>query len=386
MDLQTLAVALVVPPSLGAAFNVYAAARSIVAIPRVPADGEAPPVRVSMIVPARNEAEGIEVATRAKLATDYPDVELVLVEDRSTDATPAIVDAIAAADPRVRVVHVRELPPGWLGKVHALHSGVAVASGEWLLFSDADVHLAPSLLRRIVRDAEARGLDFVTAVPHITSNGFLVDVVMTSFLRQLVSSGRLWAVSDPGSRAAAGGGVFNLVRRDAYLRTKGFEWLKLEVADDVAFGQMCKRAGLKCQVYVTPDEVELAFYDSVFGLMRGLEKNVFALLKFRVGLAIVVCSVFVWIEVGAVFGLLVPGPSRWLALGSIVATAVAQVLLALWTGRRILPALVPLLGGALVVLFMARAALLTMIRGSISWRGTIYAVDELRPGSRIEHL
>ncbi len=85
---------------------------------------------------------------RAKLASDYPDLEIVLVEDRSTDDTPRIADAIAARDPRVRVVHIDSLPEGWLGKVHALEVGVKASTGEWFLLSDADVHLSPTILKR----------------------------------------------------------------------------------------------------------------------------------------------------------------------------------------------------------------------------------------------
>ncbi|MEJ7731963.1 MAG: glycosyltransferase family 2 protein [Polyangiaceae bacterium] len=386
MQLETLFIALMVPPLCAALFNAYGAVRSIRGLPRVPEDtGATAPVRLSIIVPACNEAADIQAATRAKLDTDHPDVELVIVEDRSTDSTPAIADALAASDPRVRVLHVRELPAGWLGKVHALQRGVAEASGDWLLFSDADVHIAKSLLRRILVDAEARELEFVSAVPHVTSNGFCVDVLMSSFLRMLVVGGRLWNVGDPASRAAAGGGVFNLVRRDAFLRTKGFEWLKLEVADDVCMAQMCKRAGLKSEVYVS-EEISLAFYESVGGIMGGLEKNAFALFKFRAGLVAVVCVLCLWLELGPLLGLLLPGPARWVALAALLGTGAAQVAVARWTGRRFLPAAVPVIGATLLILFLVRASLLTLWRGGIFWRGTRYALEELRGGSRIEHL
>src|SRR5678816_2035205 len=135
--------------------------RGIVATPAVPRSPPAPAAwpRVSLIVPACNEETTLAAAMQAKLACDYADLEVVLVEDRSTDTTPRIADELAARDPRVRVIHLTQLPAGWLGRVHALDQGVRAATGEWLLFSDADVHLSPTVLSRIVASAEAAGSD-----------------------------------------------------------------------------------------------------------------------------------------------------------------------------------------------------------------------------------
>jgi hypothetical protein len=196
----------------------------------------------------------------------------------------------------------------------------------------------------------------------------------------------MWAVPDPTSRAAVGGGVFNLVRRKALLSTKGFEWLKLEVADDVSLAQMCKRAGFKIQVYVCPDEVSLAYYRSVGEAMHGLEKNMFAVFKFRTGLAVAVCSLMLWLEAGPLLGLLMPGPARWMALVALAISSLVQVVVACWTGRRILPAAIPVVGASLLVVFMMRATWLTLRRGGICWRGTRYALQDLRAGSRLELL
>src|SRR5512133_478831 len=107
-----------------------------------------PQPRVSLIVSALNEAATIEPALRSLLAIDYPDLELIVINDRSTDATPAIIERVAADAPRMRVVHLRELPSGWLGKNHALHQGAAIATGDYLLFTDADAVFAPSAVAR----------------------------------------------------------------------------------------------------------------------------------------------------------------------------------------------------------------------------------------------
>src|SRR5207248_653474 len=110
--------------------------------------GDAP--RVSIVISALNEADTIEPALRSVLALDYPDLEVVVVDDRSTDATPEILDRLCCEHPALKVVHVRELPPGWLGKNHALQHGASLASGEYILFTDADVMFGPSAVSRAV--------------------------------------------------------------------------------------------------------------------------------------------------------------------------------------------------------------------------------------------
>src|SRR6185369_2740694 len=104
----------------------------------------------SVVVPACNEARTIERALTSLLAQDYPDLEIVLVDDRSSDETGAIIEHLAASDRRISAIHVRELPAGWLGKVHALQRGLERARGELVLFTDADIHFAPGALRRAV--------------------------------------------------------------------------------------------------------------------------------------------------------------------------------------------------------------------------------------------
>src|SRR6185503_735296 len=106
--------------------------------------------KLTVVIPACNEAEHIESAAKTLIAQDYPDLEIILLNDRSTDTTAAIIDRLARDDNRVKAIHIETLPAGWLGKVHALDQGVARAQGEWILCTDADVHFAPGILRQAV--------------------------------------------------------------------------------------------------------------------------------------------------------------------------------------------------------------------------------------------
>ena len=126
---------------------------------------------LTVIFAARDEAAHVEAATRSILAQDYPALEVIAIDDRSMDATGAILDRLEADDRRLRVVHVRELPPGWLGKTHALHTAAATASSTWLLFTDADVAFAPGALRRAIAWAECDGADHLTVVPEFIVEG-----------------------------------------------------------------------------------------------------------------------------------------------------------------------------------------------------------------------
>ncbi len=349
---------------------------------------QAPPrwPRVSQIVPACNEADTLEPALRSRLADGYPETEIILVEDRSTDETPVIADRLAAADPRVRVIHIRELPPDWLGKVNALHTGYQAATGEWLLFSDADVHLAPGALQQAVAFALAHNADHLALFPDLWSSTFWLDANLTSFLRVFAVVTRCWAVPNPRSGAFIGVGAFNLVRRAAFERTPGFEWLRLEVVDDMGLGLMLKRAGGRSLPANGSGLIGLHFYKSLAAAARGMEKSVpGGLADFSLSRAVVQVGLFVALESAPFVAALLFG-RPWLQLAGaagIVVAWTAQLLMAWRLRRPIVSALfIPI--AALVSAYAAlRATWLARQRGGIDWRGTRYPTDLLRAGRRV---
>ena len=194
------------------------------------------PPRVSVVVPACNEADKLEAAFRSLMRQDYPNLELILVEDRSTDDTAQIADRLGAHNERVKVIHVKDLPEGWLGKVHAMKLGYEASSGEYVLFTDADVHFSRAILRAIAF-CQKENLDHLVVIPRLRSAGLATDAIIESFLRPfMMIVARPWKVSDPKSKAFMGIGAFNMVRREAFERTDKLDWLRMEVGDDMALG------------------------------------------------------------------------------------------------------------------------------------------------------
>lgn len=342
--------------------------------------------RLSVIVAARDEEEHVRGSLESLLGQDYPDLEVVFVNDRSEDRTGAIAEEIASRDPRLVVEHVSALPDGWLGKTHALHRAVARSSGQLLLFTDGDVHFGPGTLRRAVRWAEAGLLDHFAVAPDVVPSGFWQEVAIAGFVTCFVLGTRAIDVRREGSKAYVGVGAFNLVRRSALDRTPGFPWLRMEVLDDVGLALMLKRSGARSDFALGLEDVRVDWYPSLRAMMRGLEKNLFGgFAQYR------------WTRVAAFVLLLaavLPGPFvALLSAGGLVVKALGFAALAAFlanvavlvarTRRRPLPLLLVPVGLVLVAFFLVRSAWLCSRRGGIVWRGTLYPLSALRAGLRV---
>jgi cellulose synthase/poly-beta-1,6-N-acetylglucosamine synthase-like glycosyltransferase len=358
--------------------------------------------RLSLIVPARNEADSIEAATRSRLDDGYPKLEVVLVDDRSDDGTGEIIDRLAEADARVRALHITELPDGWLGKVHALHCGAEVATGEWLLFSDADVHVAPGTFARTVAYCEHRGLDHLALIPQFWPASFLLACGLAYFIRLICLSLRLWAVEDPKSSAKAGVGAFNLVRREAFEQAGGLHELRLTVGDDVGLGQLLKDAGARCAVVNGRGHVGLHFYRTLGEAARATEKSALVVFQFSYlrfvssVLALLWCELspivalalaFVWAGGGSL-GSSGTGSFAAIVLGGLGAAGLTLALFSAlvinrWIRMPLLPATLFPVGALLSAVVTARAVALAAWRGGHMWRGVLYPTELLRAGNRL---
>ncbi len=337
--------------------------------------------KVSVIVPCRNEAAGVEAAMSSLLAQDYPNLEIVAVDDRSEDATGAILDALAARDPRLTVLHLDTLPPRWLGKNHAMHQGAGRASGAWLLFTDGDVVFEKNALRRSVAFAEAHGLGHFVALPRFVADGFLERAFVSTFAATLSIKLDPAALCVPRTFAYVGVGAFGLVRREAYAKIGGHEALAFEVADDLKLGLLLRRSGIAQGCLAAGDLVRVRWQNGLVASLRGLEKNAFAGFEWNTALAflgiagIILAAVLPWLP------LFVSAPS-WAKPLAFIAAAFPIVLVG-GAARRLsggsgLEGLMAPFAALALAGVIAWSTTLALLRRGIIWRGTFYPLTELR--------
>ena len=334
--------------------------------------------RASLVFTARNEGATLGAAVPTMLALDYPDLELIAINDRSEDDTGAILDKFAATDPRLKVIHVTELPAGWLGKTHGLQRGGEQATGEWILFTDADIHFHPEALQRAVAYARAQSLDHLAAVPVLHERGPLLGICVSAFSLLFALFVRPWRVPNPASRCHGGIGAFNLVRTATYRKMDGHKPLRFRPDDDLKLGKLMKSGGFS-EVVLGAGAISVAWYDSVGGLVRGLEKNAFAGVDYRgwlIVLAVGLHATFVFWPLAAL--LVTSGVARWLWLGAIAVMLGIAADNHRFDGGRAWHGLFLPLGIAVLDYAMVRSMVLTLWRGGIVWRGTHYPLRDLR--------
>jgi glycosyltransferase involved in cell wall biosynthesis len=339
---------------------------------------------VSIIVPARNEEESIEQALRSLLALDYDNYEVIAVNDRSTDRTGEIMERVAGDLPsgkRLRVVHHRELPEGWLGKTHAMWTATNLAAGDWLLFTDADVMFKPDSLRRALAYAEAEQADHVVLFPQIIMKRPGEYMMIAFFQTMFMFGHRPWKVADPKANDHMGVGAFNLVRRSAYEAVGTYERLRMEVVDDMKLGKVIKNAGFAQRNVFGSDLISIRWANGAMGVVDNLTKNFFAILSFQWWRTLLSAFALAFINLGPFLGV-------WLAHGWArvpYAVALGSMFL-IYMGmswRSGVPPYYFLLHPVSTVLFvytLLRSMTLTLWNGGIVWRGTKYPLEELRKG------
>jgi len=240
--------------------------------------------RISILLAARDEEEKLPAALATLMEINYPNLEVVAVDDRSKDATGRILDEFAATHSRLRVVHVAQLPAGWLGKPHALQEAYEAATGEWLLFTDADVRFKADVLRRAVAFARQQSLDHLSLLCDVEMVGFWEKALITFFVAvfHLATNPRL--VGNHGSPFYVGIGAFQLLKRSTYEACGTHRRLAMEVIDDMKLGKVVKRSGFHSGVVIAQDSVVVRWHDGIGNLTRGVTKNFLRCLRIRSGL------------------------------------------------------------------------------------------------------
>jgi glycosyltransferase involved in cell wall biosynthesis len=340
--------------------------------------------RVSIIVPARNEQEDIGQTLALLLALDYDNYEVIAVDDRSTDRTGEIMDQFAGglgAEGRLKVIHVSELPPGWMGKTHAMWTAGRQAGGEWFLFTDADVRFKPDSVGRALAYGESEKADHVVLFPQIIMKRPGERMMIAFFQTLFVFGHRPWKVADPKTKDHMGVGAFNLVRRSVYERVGTFERLRMEVLDDMKLGKVVKQAGYAQRNVFGRDLISLRWAKGALGVVNNLTKNFFAVLSFQWWRTVICCVGLGFLNLGPFLG--IGFAHGWARLPYAIALAAMFSIYVGVSERSDVPAYYFLLHPVSTVLFLYAllwSMILTLHQGGVVWRGTKYPLDELRRG------
>ncbi|MBZ5660830.1 MAG: glycosyltransferase family 2 protein [Acidobacteriia bacterium] len=336
---------------------------------------------LSIIFAARDESEKLPAALATQLDQDYPRYEVIAVNDRSQDQTPGILRDFQRTNPNLKVIDLDTLPAGWLGKPHALVAGFEQSRGEWIVFTDADVHFAPDVLRRAVALAEERHWDHLSLLASVEMRGFWEITAISYFGLGFVFGNEPWLTSNPRSGRYVGIGAFQLVRRAAYEKSGGHARLRMDVIEDMKLGKIVKRAGFRSGVAVAQDMVKVRWHSGVHNVIRGVTKNMFAACHYNaiyaLGAMLLTLVMSVLPFFGVAFGL---GWARVFAGIAVAAAVLIHGGMVRSTDASPLYGLTHPLGALLFCWMMARSAIATLWRGGVVWRETFYPLEELRKG------
>lgn len=335
---------------------------------------------VSIIVAGRNEEKGVKESLQSQFSQNYGHLEWVLVNDRSTDNTPNIMNEMQSANKNVNVIHITDLPPGWLGKNHALFVGAKQARGELLLFTDADVLFHKEAIGKAVHYFMKYELDHLTAAPNLRGQRIWVNSFIAFFMFGFSYFKRPWLANNPRSKVGIGIGAFNLVRKEAYKKLGTHEVIKMRPDDDLMLGKKMKEMGFRHRMVTALTLLEVEWYSTVKEALIGLEKNTFAGLHYRISMVMfAIFGVFVS-QVLPFFTLFSFEPILiYLSIGNIFLLALIYSLIIkrMTTYSPWMFLLFPFTA-LLFIYSIIRASFLTFIRGGIVWRGTKYRLKDLR--------
>lgn len=336
---------------------------------------------VTVIVPARNEAPSIEQGLRALCNQTYEKLEVIVVNDRSTDRTAEVIAKVRKDHPLLTEITITALPDGWLGKTNAMHVGAREAQGEFLIFTDADVCLEKTTISRAVHVVNKQRLDHLALVFQNSTKGRLLNALITDIGIGLLMLFKPWRVAVQKSRYFIGVGAFNMVRAATYHALGGHEKIRMQAVDDVFLGKMIKQHGFRQNCLLAYEYVSVPWYDSVDELISGLMKNVYAVFHYRLLWALGTAILVVLFFIAPLFLIfLTTGVTRYLFILAIMIRIGVS-------GAGMLKAGLP--AGAIICLFitpfitiyiMLRAIWTTTRQGGITWRGNFYPLETLKQG------
>ncbi|MCY2926062.1 MAG: glycosyltransferase [Planctomycetota bacterium] len=344
---------------------------------------------LSVVVPARNEQANIGTCLTSLLSQDYGALELIAVNDRSTDETGRIMRAIAAKDARLRVVDVETLPEGWCGKNHAMQRGIGQAHGEWILMHDADCRqVCPCTLRLAVQYALDTQADMLSLMPEHRYESFWERYLLPILSGVLMIWFRPSRVSDPRTKVAFANGMFMLIRRTTYQAVGTHQAVRASLIEDIDLARLVKGRGLNLRVAPTTALFIVRMYSTLAQIVRGWERifigafrSVLGLTKVLLvligrGMTPVVTAALGWSMVAAE-----ADPRPWwhacalLGSVSLLAQLVMTVRFSIHLKSRWAYGLTYPVACLMVAALLVKAMGKLCLRGKIVWRDTTYQIS-----------
>lgn len=336
--------------------------------------------QLSVVIAARNEAPRIEPALRSLVGQSHPNYEIIIVNDRSTDDTGAIIDRLANMFPnKIQALHVTELPEGWLGKCNALQQGAEAATGDYILFTDADVEFESTVLERAHRYANREDADQFAVIPETQAGTYWEKTMLNVFGLCFILNFPPHRVMQRNSGRFIGIGAFNMIKTSMYNKIHKHKFLRLQVVDDLGLGKLVKYSGGNIRIAWGLGYVKVRWQESLAATIRGLEKNFFASTNYSLikstAMVVGVFILFIWPWVGIWFG---PTGARAIAGLALVMQIIVAAMAAIRAGFCPLHGFTAQFGALCIIAAMIRSTWVTLRRGGIVWRDSFYPLKDLR--------
>lgn len=335
---------------------------------------------ISIVITGKNEEDNVAATVDSLLRLKYPNLELTMINDRSTDRTGEILHEIASKNPKVVVEDIKELPPNWIGKSHALYQGSKRATKDYLLFSDSDVVFDEEVLNKAMKFSLAKDLDHLVMVPYFQATSLLHDAVINSLALTFITASKPKKIETTDKKAYMGIGQFNLIKRSTYERTGGHKAIRFDLIDDMKLGKLIKANDGKESFLFADAQIKFRWYNKLWDIVKGMEKNFFASVDYKLSKVILSTLVYVilyFIPVAMAI-LLYPDPSAYGYMASVIVFHIASAYYAKKIGYSIPSGLLITFGVLISLIALWNSTIVTLKQKGVNWRDTFYPLDELR--------
>jgi chlorobactene glucosyltransferase len=340
---------------------------------------------VSIIIPAKDEEDTIEKCLRSLVNQDYKNLEIIVIDDRSTDRTFEICKKIESEDSRVKVLQIHELPAGWTGKNHAAHEGAKLAGGELYLFIDADTDHDPQCVTSSIYLFEEKGLDALSVEPYFAWTNFFQELTFSIFTLFTACLFPIFIVNRRGTKLTLSNGQYILLKKETYRSIGGHEAIKGEILEDLALMENVKKKNLNYNLIIGTGLITVKMYRDMASFWQGWGRILFLALNKNLIMALVlyllsiIISIFPFLTliqmlIAALMGLPVLNPISILGLSTVIIIILTNTFVnSFFKINPLYSLLHPLaiIGGMAV---MGNSISMALHRKEIEWKGTTYKI------------